>query len=66
VVQKDETGDFVYIATLEGGKKVVRKKKVTTGLTYGGKAEVTGGLAVNDQIITTGYQNLYEGQTVTF
>ena len=66
VVQKDETGDFVYVATLEGGKKVVRKKKVTTGLTYGGKAEVTGGLAVNDQIITTGYQNLYEGQTVTF
>ena len=66
VVQKDETGDFVYIATQEGGKNVVRKKKVTTGLTYGGKAEVTGGLAVNDQIITTGYQNLYEGQTVTF
>ena len=66
VVQKDETGDFVYVATQEGGQNIVRKKKVTTGLTYGGKAEVTGGLAVNDRIITAGYQNLNEGQPVTF
>jgi RND family efflux transporter MFP subunit len=66
VVQKDESGDFVYVATQEGGQNIVRKKKVTTGLTYGGKAEVTGGLAVNDRIITAGYQNLNEGQPVTF
>ena len=66
VVQKDETGDFVYVAAKEGNQNVVRKKKVTTGLTYAGKAEVTGGLAANDQIITTGYQNLNEGQAITF
>ncbi|QMU30492.1 efflux RND transporter periplasmic adaptor subunit [Adhaeribacter radiodurans] len=66
VVQRDDTGDFVYVATKEGSQNVVRKKKVQTGLSYAGKAEVTGGLAVNDQVITTGYQNLYEGQTVTF
>lgn len=66
VVQKDETGDFVYVAAKEGNKNIVRKKKVTTGLTYGGQAEVTGGLAVNDPLITAGYQNLNEGQPVTF
>jgi hypothetical protein len=66
VVQKDESGDFVYVAAKEGNQNVVRKKKVTTGLSYAGKAEVTNGLAVNDRIITTGYQNLNEGQPVTF
>ncbi|PSR55970.1 efflux RND transporter periplasmic adaptor subunit [Adhaeribacter arboris] len=66
VVQRDDTGDFVYVASKEGNQNVVRKKKVQTGLSYAGKAEVTGGLAVNDQVITTGYQNLYEGQTITF
>ncbi len=66
VVQKDEAGDFVYVAAKEGNQNVVRKKKVTTGLSYAGKAEVTNGLAFNDRIITTGYQNLNEGQPVTF
>ncbi|QNF34100.1 efflux RND transporter periplasmic adaptor subunit [Adhaeribacter swui] len=66
VVQKDESGDFVYVAAKEGNQNVVRKKKVTTGLSYAGKAEVTNGLAFNDRIITTGYQNLNEGQPVTF
>ena len=66
VVQKDESGDFVYVAAEEGSQKVVRKKKVVTGLSYAGKSEVTKGLAVNDRIITAGYQNLNEGQPITF
>lgn len=66
VVQKDESGDFVYVAAEEGNQKVVRKKKVVTGLSYAGKSEVTKGLALNDRIITAGYQNLNEGQPITF
>ena len=66
VVQKDETGHFIYVASAEKGQKVVRKKKVETGLDYGGKMEITQGLAANDKVITTGYQSLNEGQPVTF
>jgi RND family efflux transporter MFP subunit len=66
VVQKDETGHFVYVAVPEGKQQVVRKKKVQTGLNYGGKMEITAGLNPNDNVITTGYQSLNEGQPVTF
>ena len=66
VVQKDETGHFVYVAVPEGKQQVVRKKKVQTGLNYGGNMEITAGLNPNDNVITTGYQSLNEGQPVTF
>jgi RND family efflux transporter MFP subunit len=66
VVQRDETGPFVYIAMPEGKQQVVRKKKVQTGLNYGGQMEITQGLQPNDNVITAGYQSLNEGQIVTF
>jgi RND family efflux transporter MFP subunit len=66
VVQRDETGHFVYVAATEGKQQVVRKKKVQTGLNYGGKMEITQGLQANDNVITAGYQSLNEGQVVTF
>jgi RND family efflux transporter MFP subunit len=66
VVQKDETGDFVYVAVPEGGQQVVRKKKVQTGLNYAGKMEITTGLQANDNVITAGYQSLNEGQSIIF
>jgi RND family efflux transporter MFP subunit len=66
IVQRDETGPFVYIAESRGRQQVVRKKKVETGLNYGGKMEITQGLQPNDKVITAGYQSLNEGQPVTF
>lgn len=66
IVQRDETGHFVYIAVPQGRQQVVRKKKVETGLNYAGKMEITAGLNPNDNVITTGYQSLNEGQPVTF
>jgi RND family efflux transporter MFP subunit len=66
LVQKDETASFVYVAEPNGKEAVVRKKPVTTGLTYNGQVEVLSGLAVNDKVISKGYQSLNEGQPVTF
>jgi RND family efflux transporter MFP subunit len=66
VVQKDESSSFVFVAETAGKDTVVKKKPVTTGMTYDGKIEVLSGLAVNDKIISTGYQSLNEGQPVTF
>ena len=60
-VQKDENNSFVYV--VEGGKAV--KRLVKTGKTYNGKVEVSEGLKADDKVITAGYQNLNEGQTVS-
>ncbi|HEY2720847.1 MAG TPA: efflux RND transporter periplasmic adaptor subunit [Chitinophagaceae bacterium] len=65
VLQTDENGKYVYIISTENGKKVAKKKVVQVGQIYGNNIEVKGGLAVGDQLITEGFQSLYEGQVVT-
>lgn len=60
-VQKDESNAFVYV--VEGGKAV--KRIIKTGKTYNGQVEVRNGLNANDKVVTTGYQNLNEGQLVS-
>ncbi|MFI5130160.1 MAG: efflux RND transporter periplasmic adaptor subunit [Chitinophagales bacterium] len=65
VVQTDETGKYVYVMVKEGNVFKARKKKVNVGETYGGIVEVKAGLAASDQIITEGYQVVYDGQVVT-
>ncbi|CAN5749676.1 efflux RND transporter periplasmic adaptor subunit [soil metagenome] len=64
VVQSDEVGKYVYVMAGENGKQVARKKIVVVGQIYGDKAEVKTGLAGGEQLITEGYQNLYDGQMV--
>jgi membrane fusion protein (multidrug efflux system) len=65
VLQTDENGKYVYVIATENGKKVARKKVVQVGEMYGNNIEVKGGLSVGDQLITEGFQSLYEGQAVT-
>lgn len=64
-LQTDESGKYVYVLTTENGKKIARKKQVTVGDIYGEQIEVRSGLNEGDQLITQGYQSLYEGQAVT-
>jgi len=65
VLQTDENGKYVYVITTENGKKIAKKKIVQVGEIYGNDIEVKGGLTVGDQLITEGFQGLYEGQAVT-
>jgi membrane fusion protein (multidrug efflux system) len=64
-VQNDDKGKFVMVAVTEGDKKIARKKAITVGQIYGDKMEVKTGLQQGDELITDGYQNLYEGQLIT-
>ncbi|WP_286130615.1 efflux RND transporter periplasmic adaptor subunit [Solirubrum puertoriconensis] len=64
LVQKDEENSYVFVVEDKGGKKVAAKRVVQTGATYNGRTEITSGLKANDQVISAGYQNLNEGQTV--
>ncbi|MCW5916914.1 MAG: efflux RND transporter periplasmic adaptor subunit [Ferruginibacter sp.] len=64
-VQSDETGKFVFLVNTEpGGKMIARKQAVTIGEVYGNNMEIKAGLKAGDQLITEGFQNVYDGQTV--
>jgi len=64
-LQTDEKGKYVMVASTEGGKRVAHKKPVTIGQSYADKVEVTSGLQQGDQLVTDGFQGLYEGQPIT-
>ena len=65
VVQSDETGKYVYVLLKSSnGKTTAHKVIVTIGEVYGENVEIKGGLTAGDQLVTEGYQNLYEGQII--
>jgi hypothetical protein len=63
-VQTDEKGKYVFILSIENGKKIARKKTIEIGEFYDELIEVKSGLTTGDQIITKGFQGLYEGQNL--
>lgn len=65
VIQTDEKGKFVFVMSQEGGKQVARKKPVAIGQIQGTQVEVKAGLASGEQLITEGFQGLYDGQLIT-
>ena len=64
-LQTDEKGKYVMVVAKDNGKTVAHKKTVTIGQSYSDKIEVTSGLTSGDQLITDGFQGLYEGQLIT-
>jgi len=64
-IQSDEKGKFVMVAVKENNKLVARKKAIVIGEAYGDKLEVKSGLQPGDQLITEGFQGLYDGQYLT-
>ncbi|CCH00184.1 efflux transporter, RND family, MFP subunit [Fibrella aestuarina BUZ 2] len=66
LIQNTENGQLVYVAVNEGGKRVAKARKVTTGQSYGGQIEIKQGLSTGDQLITQGYQEVTDGQAISF
>jgi membrane fusion protein, multidrug efflux system len=65
VVQTDEAGKYVYVLEkLSNGKAIAKKKSINIGEFYGNSVEVKTGLTGGEQLITEGYQNLYENQSI--
>lgn len=65
-VQSDESGKYVFVATSAGnGKTIAKKVSVNIGDAYGSMVEVKTGLSGGEQIVTEGYQDLYDGQAIT-
>jgi membrane fusion protein, multidrug efflux system len=66
VVQSDETGKYVYVLSKSSnGKTTAHRVIVAIGEVYGENVEIKAGLKAGDQLVTEGFQNLYEGQTIT-
>ncbi|CAN5237945.1 efflux RND transporter periplasmic adaptor subunit [soil metagenome] len=64
-LQTDEKGKYVMVAMNESGRLTARKKAVTIGELYEDKIEIKSGLQAGDQVITEGFQELYDGQLIT-
>jgi RND family efflux transporter MFP subunit len=65
LLQNDEKGKFIYVAVMENGKLLARKKAVIVGEYYGNNIEIISGLIAGDNVITEGYQTLFDGQNIT-
>jgi len=67
VIQKMNDSSYVYIAEKDKTNKYIAKKvKVKLGQTYNGYSEVLEGLKEGDKLISSGYQNLEDGQALKF
>jgi len=59
-IQRGEDSEYVYIA--ENGR--AKRVNIKTGKVYDGQAEVISGLKAGDKIITAGFQDLNNGDSV--
>lgn len=64
-LQTDPQGKYVLVAVTENKKLIARKKRVIVGELYGDRLEIKSGLSSGDQLITHGFESLYEGQLIT-
>lgn len=66
LIQNDNQGDFVYVASsTEGSDELVAEKKhITRGKTYQNQTMIESGLTGDEQLIDQGFRNVAEGVTV--
>ena len=66
MIQTDETGKYVFVmSTGSNGKTIAHRITVIIGEVYGDSVEIKSGLSGGEQLITEGYQSLYEGQVIS-
>lgn len=56
----------VFVAVKKGNEVVAKKVVVTVGQMYGTSAEILSGLNEGDALITTGFQDLVDGQSLKY
>lgn len=64
-LQTGESGKYVLVAAKEGNQLVAKKKDVTIGELYGDSIQIKSGLQAGDQLITEGYQGVFDSQPIT-
>jgi len=64
-LQTDEAGKFVLVAQKAGNDLIAKKRVVQIGQIFGDQVEIKDGLKPGDQLITGGYQSIFDGQPIT-
>lgn len=66
VIQTDNTSSYVYIARSKDNYTAAFKQPVIIGNSYNGIAEILKGLNNGDKVVSTGFQELVDGQYIRF
>jgi membrane fusion protein, multidrug efflux system len=67
LIQSAVDGDFILIAEKSGEKQgAVKKVTVKQGLNYNGMVEIVNGLKKGDFVVSTGFQDVNNGETISF
>lgn len=67
LIQTAEDGEFVMVADKSSGNQATaRKVPVKQGGNYNGMVEIASGLKAGDFVISTGFQDVNNGETVAF
>jgi len=66
VIQRDEEGSYVYVVREKDNYNSASKQQVVIGNTYNGIAEILKGLGSSDEVVTTGFQELIDGELIRF
>jgi RND family efflux transporter MFP subunit len=64
LIQKDNTGEFVFIATGDSTESVARKIQVSRGITYKNRTMITEGLQGNELLVNEGFRDVTDGSKV--
>ena len=66
VIQTDLSGSYVYVVRTKDKYNAAYKQPVVIGNSYNGVAEITKGLSEGDKIVSTGFQELIDGEYIRF
>ena len=64
IVQETGTEKFIFVAEQNNGEWIARRRSVETGKSYNDRTEVLSGLQEGEHVVTFGYQNLSDGQSL--
>jgi RND family efflux transporter MFP subunit len=66
VIQTDLSGSYVYVVRSRDNFNAAYRQPVVIGNSYNGLAEIVEGLTPGDKVVSTGFQDLLDGEYVRF
>lgn len=66
VIQNVNNKQYIYVAVTENNNTTARRREVTTGISYNGMTEILTGITSGDKVVTTGAQDLNDGQLINY
>lgn len=67
LIQAGEDGDFVFVVEKSGANQgTIKKAPIKQGSNYNGQVEILSGLRKGDFVVSTGFQDVNNGEAVTF